>query len=142
MNPSFKIKPRNSELYFNVYVHEDLKTLRREANKFDEENGQPPENDDIYGVCHPYERIKIVDDEEVRLNNVGILRFSREHLSSEIVAHETLHAAFWIYRLEYATDHNANFKDTCNQDEENFVHLYGQLFRSINGKLHKHGFWV
>jgi hypothetical protein len=131
-----------STLWFWVFVYENVEDLREAATNYEKGRGTNKVYEDCLGICHPYERVIIEKGKsEVRHDNAGIIRLSRGYLSTEIVSHEALHAAFWIYRLDFGNKENANFGKNCSQKEENLCHIYGQLFTNMTGKLYKHGFW-
>jgi hypothetical protein len=55
----------------------------------------------------------------------GILRLVSGHVRVEIVAHELVHAAAQIYRMNIAR--HLRLGNTCGPREEAFAHIYGQL---------------
>lgn len=141
MKKKFIIKSRDSKYWFWVFVYDQLKVMRKDVVEHDEKTGQL--TDDSYkvlGVCEPYERLSIeADGSETRYGNIGIIRLSKKYLSTEIVTHEVLHAAIWNYRIEHKV---ANFGKENSDKEEELVHLFGQLFASMNRKLHDKEFWI
>jgi len=152
MKKKFKIKGLGTDLYFWVYVYDNIKDLRKDAVKHGgEEVAEDTEGGKLMGIVHPYEKFYI-DPEgkepDERDNNIGIIRLSKKHLSTLLVSHEVIHAAMWYYRLYLGTDrmdgsstNNADFGPQNSINEENFAHIYGQLFRSMTRKLYKHGYW-
>ncbi len=107
----FKIKTRKDKRYFNVYVYDDRKLMEKEADTYNQEDGK---NKGILGVCHPFERFKIQGKKEVKYPQIGIIRLYRD-IGNGVASHEVLHAAFWMYRLQYKV---ANFETGCSKKEK------------------------
>lgn len=131
----FKLRAIDSKKYFTVMVYDDLKELRKDANKISENN------DDLLGVCHPFERKQVKPDGSmVDHDQIGIIRLHKGHLSSHIVFHETMHGALWQYRLTQPKE-LANFGKSCGEKEEEFLHLAGKLYMDMIRKMYKHKLW-
>lgn len=154
MITKFKIKARMSKKYIWVIVYPTLQAMRKAATYWDrtsENSGsRKMSHAKTYGISHHYtkERVHKTTGKIIHLNEIATIRLSKKHLSTEIVAHELIHAAMWNYRLDYGSEreyegssYNADFGNSCNADEEIFAHLYGQLFRSMNEKLHDTKLW-
>lgn len=66
----------------------------------------------------------------------GIMRLANGHLTGEIIAHESTHAALHVTRLHDWTkpDHEgvADFGDGCDDTEEAFAHLLGGIAGEVN----------
>lgn len=139
----FKIKAERSKLFFWVYMYPDLETLRAEANAHNEMIGSSERFDHgVHGLVNSYERIGISEDPEIQETmhpNIGIVRLSARNATTEIVAHELIHAALWLYRKHYKRQ--AHFGVGCNDREEDFAYLHGELFRDMTNKMYKYGFW-
>lgn len=149
---TFKIKSKQSKCYFKVIVYENIKQLRKDTKKYDalrKVKIKDNEDEEILGLCHSFERYKADKDGKFkRLPNIGIIRLAKTYLTTEIVAHEVVHAAMHNYRIDYGnediyngTNGNANFGNNCCDEEENFAYIYGELFRDITNKLYKYGLW-
>lgn len=146
----FKIKSVDSNLWYWVIVYPDLKELIKAANKHDKKCGTSPDNEGVAGLCHSFTR-ESFDDKGAfvkRHENIGIIRLAKDRLTTEIVSHEVIHAAFWTYRLEFGTERewegsieNADFGNGCGESEERLAYLYGQYFTVMTRKLYKYGFW-
>lgn len=146
----FRIKAREFKPYFKVIVYDNLKEMRKAADKFCKKTGAEHEdNSKILGVCHCFIRVAIGSDGSEKTNNfAGIIRLTKNYLGTEIVSHELIHAGLWIYRLELGTEDpndgsisNANFKDGCNEQEEDFAHIYGRLFGNFVSKMYKYNLY-
>lgn len=59
-------------------------------------------------------------------NYAGIMRLCRGWVTSEIVAHELMHAACTIYRMSVCG--HVRLEDDCGRREEQLAYIYGQLF--------------
>lgn len=150
MISKFKVKSRWLKTYTRVWVYDSIEELRKDASTHNESRGLESDDGDILGVSHHYVR-EVIDKKgkvEKRKNDVGIIRLSKDHLTTEIVAHELLHAALWHYRMEYGTERefegsteNADFGTGCCDEEENLCHIYGQMFRDMTKKLYKLNLW-
>lgn len=140
----FIIRSQGSRFWFWVFVYEELKDLRVDANTFGYAKNE--EYSDCVGICQPYTRQVIgKNGEGDRLHaNIGIIRLCREYSSTFTVSHEVMHAAFWLYRLEIAkkkTPGNANFGNEVSPREEAFAYLYGHLFRDMTRQMYKYKHW-
>lgn len=145
----FKIKSQSARFNYLVYIHEDLDHLRSETKKFNKKTGSIRDNDDkILGIVHTQHRWKVYPNKQEKLrSNLGIVRLSKMNLTPEIVSHELIHAALWIYRNAYGTerefdidntsDYNADFGDNNSKDEETFAYIYGELFEDLIKHLRK-----
>lgn len=65
----------------------------------------------------------------------GILRLAEGWVSAEIVAHELVHAALTVYRMNVSAD--VRLGDGCRRREEQFAYIYGQLYASFEAKFHQ-----
>ncbi len=147
----FRVKSRKSDLYFNVIVYKQVNHLRIDADKYCKRAGLDADNEKVgaAGIVHPYVRERVsADGHSERRKDIGIVRLSLDWLTTEIVAHELIHAAMWLYRLEDGTEdiyegsvENADFGNSNSEDEETFAYIYGQMFRNINKKLYQYGLW-
>ena len=140
----FKIKSSESKLWFWVYVHDTKKEMNQAAFDFDQTvdkgGGQltSPEEDTL-GWCHPYERIDSVTGKR-EIMNIGIIRLNKQNIWNEVVSHECIHAAIWIYRLE-AQSRKFSLGKQVSWREEKFCRIYSQLFVEMTKKLYKYNIW-
>jgi hypothetical protein len=142
----FKIKSQATDFFFYVVIYDDIDSMRKDIVWFDRLTGkkEPDPEKDVLGVCQPFIKIRVLaNGEEANLKNIGIIRLCKDFIGTEIISHEILHAAIWQYRIEYGTERpdgsieNADFGNNCSQDEENFCHLYGQLFSNFVKKMYR-----
>jgi hypothetical protein len=77
-----------------VRIHPDLETLRAAAHRL-----RPGEDfAACYGCVHPVAGPPPVN------GFAGVVRFALTHLTGDIVAHELVHAALAVYRLNVSAD--------------------------------------
>lgn len=69
----------------------------------------------------------------------GLIRLHRERLYGEIISHECVHAAAHIYRMDIRK--HVNLGPDCNQAEEDFAYLLGDLVGSVTNALHDAKVW-
>lgn len=65
----------------------------------------------------------------------GILRLADGWMTAEVVAHELVHAALTVYRMN-VTPH-VRLGDGCRRREEQFAYIYGQLYASFEKRFHQ-----
>jgi hypothetical protein len=67
----------------------------------------------------------------------GVVRLSADHLTTEVIHHETLHAAAVVYRMNVA---RAIYLGTGEdmENEEKFAYIHGQLAADMDTHLRKH----
>ena len=145
MKKKFKLRAFDSKKYFDVYVYSKLKDLREDCDEYDKKAGYELDNDDTLGVCHPFQRVRVKPDgKDIIHDNIGIIRLYKKRLSTLIVFHETMHAAFWQYRLSLARKYKekANFGESNSDKEESFIHLAGKIYMDMIRKMYKHKYWL
>lgn len=59
----------------------------------------------------------------------GALRLAEGHVTSEIVAHELMHAALAVYRMNVRGD--VRLGEDCGEREEQLAYIYGELCGSL-----------
>jgi hypothetical protein len=147
----FKLKIAHTDYWFWVHVHDDLKAMRTAAARHDDKAGAPRKvpgagiGGDYYaralGVTHRFTRVTHDKaGEQQDYANIGIIQLAAGHITTEIVAHELIHAVMWAYRLKYNSGHLGRMW-TSLQREERMAHMYGMTFREVTRILHKKGFW-
>lgn len=62
----------------------------------------------------------------------GTLRLARGWITSEIVAHELVHAAAQIYRMNAKRD--IRLGTACGQREEELAYIYGELYAALDAQ--------
>lgn len=138
---TFKLRAPGTEYFFKVKIHGSIKELRKSANRYSDYIGEKGASyGDALAVTHTFQRVKISPDgKEEQSLLVGLVRFSSKNISTQIVCHEVIHAALHQYRL--TKNMVADFGEGCNEEEEDFAHIYDSLFRDMVKKLYKHKLW-
>lgn len=118
-------KEREVEMVF----YERTGDMRRAASRFSRVIGEAPGSfNDAMGVCHGFNRFKVyADGRESESPLVAIVRLCRDGLNAKVVSHEFAHAAQHLYGLDHVPDDD-RAKDHFNSGNEDFAHLYGELF--------------
>lgn len=88
--------------------------------------------DSVQGCFHP-----VLDT--VPNGFLGTMRLSKEHLTSEIVIHESVHAAATFVRLASGTEPRLGFQ--CAKREETFAYAVGELAGRITEVLYEAKLW-
>lgn len=65
----------------------------------------------------------------------GVLRLAASAVTAEIVAHELVHAALTIYRMNVHP--NVHLGIGCYRREEQFAYIYGELYASFEARFHQ-----
>lgn len=121
----------------DVYLYDRPAHMRAAATRHSkawETDFEPFSN--AAAVTHGFQHIRIHDDgteEEQQL--AAIIRFSRENLTPEIIAHEVAHAAQHLYRLDCFNEGDPA-EDHFGSANETFAYLLGDLFEIIWTILH------
>ena len=133
---SFKLKTKLSDKYFRVLVFDNVNQMRsdyKESRLFN--------NDDLdfAGLCSGYEKVLVSDNgEETVSDDIGEIRLAKTKLSSRVIAHELIHAALQLFRSERKS---VNFKESCDELEEEFALLYGEMTRRMILNLYRTELW-
>ena len=130
-----------AEPWFLVIVHDSVDSLRKAATR--SSPNDPNGFADSVGVFHPAPIRERYDKAAGKWRPVdwymGSVRFSRGHLSSEVLAHEATHAAAHLYRRLW--NKQGYIGDHCGDDEEAFAYLVGASLSVINDALHDMDAW-
>jgi hypothetical protein len=116
-----------------VAVHPDLDHFRAAANRTAPHHGLAFW-DGCLGCFQPaIYRERHVDGEWIGRwpanGYAGVLRLIEGHVTSEIVAHELVHAAAQIYRMNVRQ--GIRLGEDCGEREEQFAYVYGGLSGSL-----------
>lgn len=123
-----RIGPRR---WCTVRIHDSLDDLRDAAHKLRPERGRTGW-DDCYGCFHPTYHYFNPDTRRRRYSvhgYAGLIRLANGHVTAEIVAHELVHAAVQIYRMNIHPD--VRLGANCAGREESLAYIYGELFHSF-----------
>lgn len=128
--------------WFWVVIHPDITSLQDAAHRYRPHHGRGWW-DGCAGCCHPVPDRYDTKTETYRYPTngfAGVLRFAATHLTSEITAHELIHAACAVYRMN--TARYIQLGDECGHREETLAYLYGELYASLTQQLPKAGYEV
>lgn len=118
-----------------VRIHDNVEDLRRAAHRLRPDTGIAWW-DECYGCFHPTWHWFHPETKARRYSAngyAGLMRFAEDHVTSEIVAHELVHAAVQIYRMNVKTD--MRLGSNCGAREEDFAYIYGELYADLEAKL-------
>lgn len=133
--------------YIRVGIYPTADALRAAASRYHVRRGDVPEADafeDTLGVFQPRRFTTRYDRKrrawvDTTAACAGVLRLCREALTPNVVTHEATHAALHITRLhDWAkpdTDGRADFGDNCDEAEEAFAYLLGDLTGVLFGMV-------
>lgn len=98
------------------------------------------DEDDLSGaeaLCQPVGWWELEDDPTVRhypdSGYAGVIRFARDYVHAENVAHELVHAAIATYRMNCASD--VRLGQRCGRREEELAYLHGELFAAFQDRF-------
>lgn len=120
----------------DVYLYDDLGTMRRAAMSFGKKIGEEIERghfDSALAVTHGFRRYHIdADGTETELPDVSVLRLTRGYTSPEVVSHEVGHLAQWLYRLDVLNEDPLPLAiEHYGADNELFCYMLGGLFATV-----------
>lgn len=123
----------------DVYLYDKVSHMRAAATRHSKlwETDFAPFGDAV-AVTHGFQHIRVNGDgSEEEQPLAAILRFSRDKLTPEIVAHEVTHAAQHLYVLDCVGEHDLA-ADHYSAANETFAYLLGDLFETVDGLLAEH----
>lgn len=121
-----------------LVVYDTLAIMRREAARWAKAAGfSKPNFSDAQGVCHGFELIRVHGDgTETPHPHAVTVRLARGNVTPTIVSHELAHAAQHLYLLDHLTRGGSELaSDHFDGGNENFAHLYGEIFAAAWGAL-------
>ncbi|MBK6556279.1 MAG: hypothetical protein IPG16_03335 [Comamonadaceae bacterium] len=140
--------------YFLVVFHPDPDDMRRAAYRHDKSSAyrthRPGSVDDALGLWQPASaRARYDRKQRMWVDTTppfaGVMRFARGHLTPDVIAHESTHAALHITRLhdwsKDGHDGRADFGDDCDLAEEAFAYLLGDIVQSVTALVEQLGAW-
>ena len=121
-----------------LVVYDTLGAMRREATKW--ANRITPGQADFSnaeGVCHGFDLIRYYEDGTERKHpHAATVRLAKGYTSPLIVSHEIAHAAQHLYALDFLSfDSKELAVDHFDAANEDFAHLYGELFSAAWGAI-------
>jgi hypothetical protein len=120
-----------------VRIHDTVEELRDAAHHHRPHHGRDWW-DECAGCFHPAPIRTSASGEVKEATNgyAGTLRLAATHVTPEIVAHELVHAALCVYRMNVKPD--VRLGTGCGQREEDLAYLYGELYASFDSQWHTH----
>jgi hypothetical protein len=122
-----------------VYIHDTAKQLRSAANHYNRLIGSTDKLEHAVGACQSFRREKLVDGSWVQLPAAGIIRLTKNNLTTGVISHEATHMASNIYGHDWLEGHGAPWEDIDN--EEILSYLVGDITSKIVRKLYKLGYY-
>lgn len=129
--------------YLRLTIHPTVDDLREHAVRHSKRTGRADDHDSIAeaeGLWQPA-RFRSRYDRRTRTwidttpPFAGVMRLARPRLTAEVIAHESTHAALTITRLHdwSKDDHDgrADFGEDCDDHEEAFAYLLGDIVRAV-----------
>lgn len=114
-----------------VVLYSDVNHLRGAATRHNAWSRERATYKNALGVCHGFTRYSIdADGNEIQDETVAIIRLCLPYLTPLVITHEVAHAAQHIYGLDHITEGDLA-DDHMHAGNEEFAHLYGELFGAI-----------
>lgn len=122
--------------YIRIILHETIPELQAAARAYNPYDYNGFRN---AAACFhtPLSKEKSIDGEWVRVSNEhygGIIRFAREYINLEVVAHECVHAAAELWRLDVQP--SLVIGKYCGPREENLAYMVGDLTAEVYAKVY------
>lgn len=119
-----------------VRIHPSVEHLQDAAHRLRPESGRA-HWDGCHGCFHPTPYWHHDKTGAIRYGAngfAGTLRLAEGRVTSEIVAHELVHAAAQVYRMNVTRD--IRLGPGCRHREEALAYIYGELFASFEDQWH------
>lgn len=121
------------EREINIVLYEDIEEMRADALGFSRQIGEDIPDDHYEhaaAVSHAYEMID--EETEEQQPEIGTLRFCTDYLDSMILAHESVHIAQWLYRLDALGGESVELAvDHFHGGNEAFAHMVSDVFGAV-----------
>jgi len=147
------------ERWFWVRIYDSVESLRKVANRVSEmRGGRGQEYDDCLGCVQevaPLINADLHDPADMDYlpqsalhwpenGFAGVIRFSKDWLTTEIISHEVTHAALVMFRMNIAMrprlEGMAPDVGGLRMNEEALAYAVGQLTEAVHERLYQHGF--
>ena len=121
------------EREINLVLYEDIEEMRSDALGLARQIGEDIPDDHYKhaaAVSHAYEMID--EETEEQQPEIGTLRFCADYLDSMILAHEAVHIAQWLYRLDVLGGESVELAvDHFDGGNEVFAHMVSDVFGAV-----------
>jgi hypothetical protein len=117
--------------WWRVMVYETADGMRRAAHRYDSDT-------DFSGARGVVHHARWVNDDATgyRYSDngyAGVIRLCVEYLNTRYIAHELVHAAAAVYRMN--VDEDVYLGGEVGVEEEQLAHLYDELFTSFESRF-------
>lgn len=122
-----------------VRIHPDVEHLRDAGHRYRPASRPRAWWDECMGCFQPtcYDRNDTTGEIRYPANGfAGVLRLSAPDITAEIVAHELVHAAASVYRMNVTRTVRLGDGHTGFHREEDFAYIYGELYASFESGWH------
>jgi hypothetical protein len=127
-----RIGPRR---WCRVHIHDTVEQLRTAGYRTSPWHGRDWW-DGCMGCFQPSPvRIDAVTGVARESSYAGILRLANGWVTAEIVAHELVHAALHVFRMNVHP--NVHLGPGCRRREEQLAYIYGELYASFEARFHE-----
>lgn len=128
--------------YIRVIIHDTHADFMRAAERYEwgPTIGDGREPWGLFTPARPKQKYNLSTSEFVDVTDkhwAGLVRLSWEHFDYEIVAHEMVHAACQIYRMDVKPMVNLGF--ACRPNEETLAYMVGNLYGRFIDAIQKLG---
>ncbi len=130
--------------YIRLIIHPNEDDLRAAGTAYNKRRGSDQDLRGSAGLFQPtrfrsrYDR-KAKAWVDTTTAFAGIMRLADGYLNSQVIAHESTHAALHVTRLhdwaKPGSDGNADFGDGCDAREEAFAYLLGGIAHEVNNAV-------
>jgi hypothetical protein len=127
--------------YIRLIIHPNADSLVAAGTAYNKRRGSSQDLSGSAGLFQPtpfrsrYDR-KTKSWADTTATFAGIIRLANGHLTGEVIAHESTHAALHVTRLHDWNkpdgSGNADFGDCCDDREEAFAYLLGGIAAEVN----------
>lgn len=119
-----------------VRIHDTVEDLRAAKTKLNPASADPTVDAETWACWQPTCYGKNEDGNPVWPSNgyAGLIRLAEGHITAEIVAHELVHAAAAIYRMNVAP--SIRLGKDIGIREEDFAYIYGEVYASFETQWH------
>lgn len=118
-----------------VRIHDTVEDLRSAKARLNPAYADPEFDPLVFACWQPTSYLRSADGSVEWPSNgyAGLIRLAQGHVAAEIVAHELVHAALAVYRMNVKTD--ARFGRDVGLREEQFAYIYGELYADLEANL-------
>lgn len=141
MDNHFQISTRwtGRKRTIQVYVHNTAIDLQKAGARYNKKIGALGSIGDAVGLCQSFRRETLVNGEWIQKPDAGIIRLTKNALTTGVISHEAAHMASNIYEHDWLESHGAPWEDIEN--EEILAYLVGDITSKIVRKLYRLGYY-